>query len=210
MIFGIGFPRTGTRSLADALAELGFRTSHEWNGIGPGWRAVLGDEPPRIDFKCEAIIGFCSFCYPCLDRRHPGSKFILTVRDEIDWLGSTKGNTEWASGDAGTTFRQRIFEFSGHDEWRLRQAWLEHYVEVQRYFAGRRDQLLIMDIPAGDGWDQLCPFLGVEPPERTFPHLHKSRYATASGRRVAQPGSAPGLGQEVAGSNPATPTNEGP
>ena len=193
MIFGIGLPRTGTQSLAAALAELGFRTSHEWNDIGPGWRAALGDEPPRINFACDAVIGFCSFCYAVLDRRHAGSKFILTLRDETDWLRSSKRNTEWASPQIGGTFRRRIFGFAVHDERLLRQAWLEHYVEIQNYFADRRDDLLIMDIPAGDGWDKLCPFLGVKVPSGPFPHRHKSLRRLARGRRVAQPGSAPGL-----------------
>ena len=198
MIFGIGFPRTGTRSLAAALVELGFKTSHEWNESGPGWRAALGDEPPRINFACDAVIGFCSFCYSRLDRRHAGSKFILTLRHETDWLRSIKRNTQRASGQSGDTFRRRIFGFAGHDERRLRQAWLEHYVGVQRYFAGREDDLLIMDIPGGDGWGNLCPFLGVEAPSGAFPHLHKSRQWQVVDR-------SPVPGREVRDSSPPEP-----
>jgi hypothetical protein len=35
------------------------------------------------------------------------------------------------------------------------------------------DRLLVMDIPSGDGWPQLCPFLGVPIPAVPFPHEHK-------------------------------------
>jgi Sulfotransferase domain len=35
------------------------------------------------------------------------------------------------------------------------------------------ERLLVMDIPSGDGWSQLCPFLGVPIPAVPFPHDHK-------------------------------------
>ena len=35
------------------------------------------------------------------------------------------------------------------------------------------ERLLVMDIPSGDGWSQLCPFLGVPIPAVPFPHEHK-------------------------------------
>jgi len=39
-------------------------------------------------------------------------------------------------------------------------------------FAGlqqRPDDLLVMDIPAGDGWEQLCAFLALPEPDAPFP-----------------------------------------
>ncbi|HEX8335676.1 MAG TPA: sulfotransferase [Pyrinomonadaceae bacterium] len=36
-------------------------------------------------------------------------------------------------------------------------------------------RLLVMDITAGDGWEVLCPFLGVEIPDRPFPHENRTR-----------------------------------
>ena len=38
------------------------------------------------------------------------------------------------------------------------------------------DRLLVMDIPAGDGWEKLCPFLGVPIPDAPFPHAYKTEY----------------------------------
>jgi hypothetical protein len=35
------------------------------------------------------------------------------------------------------------------------------------------ERLLVMDISSGDGWSQLCPFLGVPIPAVPFPHEHK-------------------------------------
>ena len=36
------------------------------------------------------------------------------------------------------------------------------------------DRLLVIDIVGGDGWEQLCPFLGVPIPEEPFPHSNKT------------------------------------
>lgn len=53
---------------------------------------------------------------------------------------------------------------------------------MRDYFAGRPEDLLIMDICAGDGWEKLCPFLGFEIPETPFPHLN-TRAEKVQGRR---------------------------
>jgi len=47
-----------------------------------------------------------------------------------------------------------------------------HYDNALRYFADRPDDLLVMDIPGGDGWDALCPFLGADVPDVPFPHRY--------------------------------------
>ena len=193
MIFGIGLPRTGTNSLTAALNDLGYSAVQEWLDVG-GWRNVYANSVPALDRHCGAVIGFCSFCYPLLDRRYPSSKFILTLRYELAWLESVRRLCEQRPEAFGREFRERIFGFADYDARRLRQAWLGHYVEVQRYFAGREGDLLIMDIAAGDGWDRLCPFLGVKAPDGPFPHRSPSSRWSVSKRRVAQPGSAPGLG----------------
>ena len=192
MIFGIGFPRTGTNSLTAALTDLGYRAVKEWEAHG--WRAVYPNSVPPLDPNWDAVIGFCSFCYSVFDRRYPGSKFILTLRDEEAWLGSMRRLCDYRPDAAGREFRERIFGFGDYDPRRFRQASLAHAVEVQRYFGGRRDDLLIVDIPGGDGWETLCPFLGVEAPSRRFPHEGKSEHWLDRSEHVAQPGSAPSLG----------------
>ena len=37
------------------------------------------------------------------------------------------------------------------------------------------DRLLVLDIAAGDGWPELCPFLGVPVPAAPFPHSNAAR-----------------------------------
>ena len=43
---------------------------------------------------------------------------------------------------------------------------------VRAYFAGRPDDLLVLDVVGGEGWEKLCPFLGLEPPAEAFPHFN--------------------------------------
>ena len=53
---------------------------------------------------------------------------------------------------------------------RFRYVFRKHIEDVRRHFAGRPDKLIELDIPAGDGWEKLCPFLGRPIPEQPFPH----------------------------------------
>jgi hypothetical protein len=49
-----------------------------------------------------------------------------------------------------------------------------HNREVLEYFADRPQDLLVMRLTEGDGWDKLCPFLGVPIPETPFPHENRA------------------------------------
>ena len=52
------------------------------------------------------------------------------------------------------------------------KRYVQHNLDVIRSVPAR--QLLVLDITAGDGWPQLCAFLGVDPPEDVpFPRLRR-------------------------------------
>lgn len=77
-VWGIGLTRTGTTSLNRALELLGIRSVH-W----PTTRELLyGSLQAATDEQVSIV-------YKYLDFRHPGSKFILTERDEDGWIAST-------------------------------------------------------------------------------------------------------------------------
>ncbi|MDZ7755181.1 sulfotransferase family protein [Rhodohalobacter sp.] len=102
-----------------------------------------------------------------LDAAYPGSKFILTVRDEESWLNSAKkhfgethvGLHEWLYGDG---------VLKGNEELYLKR-FREHYRDVQAYFEGREQDLLVMDLIGGDKWEKLCPFLEEPIPDKASP-----------------------------------------
>jgi hypothetical protein len=181
-IFCIGLNKTGTRSLHEALQLLGLRSIH-WGGsdlatavqrgsqIRASVQRAVREGRPLLDDIDDAdaysdILGL-SENFDILDRQYPGSKFILTVRELDDWLDSRKRHVE------ANIARQARGEYMGNflvvDYRGWTAEWAEHEARVQTYFAARPEDLLVMDITAGDGWECLCPFLGLPVPDVPFP-----------------------------------------
>jgi hypothetical protein len=70
-----------------------------------------------------------------------------------------------------------MLKLYGTDEFNISfftDAYFRHINTVQNYFAKRTHDLLILDIPAGDGWEKLCPFLEHPFPDIPFPHTNRS------------------------------------
>jgi hypothetical protein len=89
------------------------------------------------------------------------------VRALDDWLDSRQRHVE------ANLVRRDRGEYDGTFLTVDRPGWtveaLAHQDRVCAHFDGRPDDLLVMDIAAGEGWSTLCPFLGVAVPEHPFP-----------------------------------------
>ncbi len=172
-VFGIGLSKTGTSSLAQALQRLGFGTK-DCMGVT---RYVAGDLS-SIDMDTvhayEALTDtpIPSF-YRELDRRFPGSKFILTVRDRDGWLQSCRKQFNERFAAKQTDAHKRLFEdlygTDVFDEQRFAAGYQRFVASATEYFNDRPQDLLIMNVAAGDGWETLCPFLGRPIPDTPFP-----------------------------------------
>jgi 3'(2'), 5'-bisphosphate nucleotidase len=55
------------------------------------------------------------------------------------------------------------------DDAHFRQGYAKFVGEVATYFRDRPNDLLIIDVTAGEGWEKLCPFLGKPIPDLPFP-----------------------------------------
>jgi hypothetical protein len=104
-IFGIGLPKTGSRSLAEFLSRLGYNTIHDGSMISPSFGA-LEPEPIMAEKKEEGrfystlslneelgeewdcLINRYQSYYDFFDEAYPDSKFILTTRPFEDWYRS--------------------------------------------------------------------------------------------------------------------------
>ena len=62
------------------------------------------------------------------------------------------------------------------NETAYRARYEQHNEAVEAWFAGR-DDLLVLDLERGDGWQELCAFLGEAVPEAPFPHLNRDMRA---------------------------------
>lgn len=116
--------------------------------------------------------------YQVLDKAFPGSRFVLTWREPERWWASVDRWLRVAHPE-DTAKAQRYRKHFGGDP-SNREACLAHYhahnAEVRAYFAGR-DDFLAINFEQGEGWEQLCPFLGVSPPAVPFPHANRQSYA---------------------------------
>ena len=178
-VFGIGFHKTGTKSLARALERLGYRVA------GPNFTLEERLGSDLLD-RCLAIAPeYDAFqdnpwavLYKEMDQRFPGSKFILTVRDPQEWLRSATAYF----GTKTNGIRRFIYGRGNpcHNSARYLHRYLLHYEEVVRYFARRPDDLLVFDLIKHPEWEPLCTFLGCDVPDAPFPAANKGRYHKAA------------------------------
>jgi hypothetical protein len=172
-VFCIGFHKTGTTSLAVALRLLGYRVT------GPN-----GTKDPDIaekvyDMAYSLVEQYDAFqdnpwpvLYKELDKKYPGSKFILTRRSAESWIRSQVKDF----GLSETPMRHWIYGVGcpeGNEDIFVAR-YERHNREVLEYFRDRPEDLLVFDLPTGAGWENLCPFLGEEVPATPFPHANKA------------------------------------
>ena len=172
-VFGIGFHKTATTSLAHALHYLGYRVT------GPN-----GTNNPNVakevyEMAFELVNKFDAFqdnpwpiLYRELDEEFPGSKFVLTVRPTSDWIRSILHTFN----EEDTPMREWIYGV-GHpkgNEDVYVARYERHNREVREYFKGRGKDLLVLDITASEGWEKLCPFLGKPTPPVRFPYANST------------------------------------
>ena len=175
-IFGIGLSKTGTTSLARALEILGFKT-RDYLGVT---RYSAGDlssiDLAEIDKNDACTDTPVPSFYRELDIHYPGSKFILTVRDMDGWLKSCKKQfTQNLANKQNVASNQLFMDLYGctvFDEEKFRRGYTNFTTGVYQYFKSRPQDLLIMDITAGDNWEELCTFLGTPIPEVPFPRAN--------------------------------------
>jgi hypothetical protein len=180
-VWGIGLSRTGTTSLNRALKLLGYRSVH-W----PTTRQLLYEELSAATDESVAAV------FPFLDAKYPGSIFVLTERDEDEWIASTRAQRAmfaprfkeimanastlggaWLDRAIELQFTQSaLYGTLEFNETRYRAAYRRHQASVESYFRDRPHDLLRLRICHGDGWNPLCGFVGRPLPQVVFPHTN--------------------------------------
>ena len=172
-IVGVGFQKTGTSSLRDALRLLGYSVgdnNHQmlWPILRGNVRRVL-----RKVATYEAVEDNpWPLIYPMLDEHIPGSKFVLTIRDPESWYKSVNRHI----GDLRDPMHEWIYGrgkgLPCEDKANTLAVYNAHNEGVLAYFKDRPDDLLVLDIAKGEGWEPLCKFLGCPVPAAPFPHAN--------------------------------------
>lgn len=196
-VIGAGLSRTGTHSLSAALEVLGLKSIHfdtarlndvlDGSNQNPNFR--LYDD---VDAVCDLP---AAVFYRELMNAYPESKVVLTVRDVNDWYPSIRDHFRRHPISNETRIKFRVAHRLGVNHSAFRESDIDrfrrnlrHYVygsTVPREFLFKKryrdhndlviatvpkERLLVMDIPAGDGWEKLCPFIGADIPDKPFPH----------------------------------------
>lgn len=209
-VFCIGRNKTGTTSIAKALKELNFIVAEQRPA------ELLIHDWARRDFR--RIIRFCHtaqafqdipfslpFTFQALDMRFPGSKFILTVRDNPEqWYSSVTrfhaklfGGGEIPSCD---DLKKAQYRYAGwmyeniravygtpdanpYDKMTLINQYNSHNQSVIEYFRHRPNDLLVLNISQEGAYQRFCEFLDKPRLRQSFPWENKT--ADKAVRRTA-------------------------
>ena len=171
-IFCIGFHKTGTSTLDQALKALDYKVcgpridlanSLFKNDLSPLWK--ITETYDAFQDNPWALL------YKELDAKYPGSKFILTLRDDKKWLKSIVNYF----GKTSTDMRKYIYGVGypvGNEAIYLAR-YQQHNNQVRQYFKDRPGDLIELSWEKGDGWGELCGFLDKPVPSIPFPHANK-------------------------------------
>lgn len=185
-VFGIGFHKTGTSTLGSALKALDYTVKGTFGLDDDAIGDTAADRAIEIAGRFDAVQDNpWPLVFRELDAAYPGSKFILTVRDTDKWWvslerhfgGSTTAMRTWIYGVGDPTGHEQIYK----------ERYEAHNTEVLEYFRDRPSDLLVVDVTAGGGWDNLCAFLGADTPDIPFPHRNsyrEHRFSTRVKRRL--------------------------
>lgn len=176
-IFCIGFSKTGTSSLHEAFKMLGIRSCHHISRgrLGRNLIDKAEMEGKRLMYYMDEYDAYSDMAlinyYQALDQQYPNSKYILTDRDPSHWVNSKIAHDQrWNEKNPGRPLRS----IDSERRQNLLDMRVKRYEEVFEYFR-KNDRLLVIDVTAGDGWSQLCEFLGVGVPSEPFPFINKSK-----------------------------------
>lgn len=175
-VFGIGFHKTGTSTLAEVLKIFGYSVT------GSNWSTqedIADTYVERCKERSKRFDGFQDNPWPLvyaeMDAMWPGSKFILTTRDADKWVASQVKHF----GRHETPMRRFIYGeeygFPAGNEAHYKKVFNDHIDAVRSHFEGRPEDFLEIDLTAGLGWDPICEFLGRDIPATPFPHANSAK-----------------------------------
>jgi hypothetical protein len=186
-LFGIGLHKTGTTSLHEAFKLLGFDSLHWGSGEAPLiWYEMnsLGQSPTLERFYALSDNPI-PLLYRKLDKAYPGSKFVLTLRNEAEWLESVKKLWSyrynptrhlWDVYPISNQLHTALYGRADFDAQVFLERYRRHNEEVREYFKNRPNDLLVidMDMPRGK-MAALCRFLSLPIlPDGLYPQVNRS------------------------------------
>lgn len=180
MVFGIGLSKTGTHTLNACLEILGLRSVHYPDPalmLDGQFGAAMQGYSAATDISVSAF-------FRELDAAYPQSRFILTTRAMQPWLASIEDHLRRREHELAdptcpkARLREKLYGSRAFDRATYLVAAARHVQAVRTHFARRPNDLLELDLCAGEGWEKLCPFLGCAVPAAEVPWRNRTRVAS--------------------------------
>ena len=181
-VFGIGLPKTGTKTLGDCFRTLGYKHHSYDMDLAVMVKQNEISRVLNIAEKYETFEDWPWFLiYKELDQKFPNSKFILTLRKDAEVYISSLKKHHLRQGIKNRNFDKPVwwdgvFGFAP-DMWdydKSAEEYEKHKMEVLEYFKDRPKDLLVVCWENGDGWSELGNFIDRPIPNRPFPHYNAS------------------------------------
>jgi hypothetical protein len=192
MIFGIGWHKTATHSLQEALNMLGFQGVHYPYELYRCF-ARPSDDVRRYLAKHQSATDFpVPLYFKELDRLYSRAKFVLTIREEQGWLASvekhfylmqvpraefggvSENDYKIGQGLPIHEIHELAYGQKNFDAPLFLERYQRHNEEILAYFANRPDDLLVMDMSDGKEWRGLPSFLKVDTPQVSYPVKYRA------------------------------------
>lgn len=106
------------------------------------------------------------------DEHYPGAGSCTTSAISMHgWRAArSTSNGNRAAVAAGTKQTKWLVE----DPVAWTELWHAHRRRIEEDFDGRADDLLVIGVPAGEGWEKLAPFLDCPIPDVPFPRENQA------------------------------------
>ena len=183
-VFGIGLPKTGTTTLAECMRILGYK--HHTYDMDLAASYVRSSDPSQVISRARRFESFDDWpwqvAYRELDSAFPGSRFISTRRTDVETYLESERRHRLKLGYLAPTQVPRpswwdalVPDLFGQFDRELhRHLYEQHYAGIDDHFHGRESDVLRVCWEEGDGWPELCDFLGRPRPDVPFPHANSS------------------------------------
>lgn len=198
--FCIGRNKTGTTSIKKAFEDLGYR-------VGDQRSAELLSDKYYFKGNFAPIVAYCksaqvfqdapfswSETFKHLDHAYPGSKFILTIRDDASWYQSITqfhakkfGNGQiptavdlQAAKYVSKGFIYRAVKLHGAPDEDIynKKILIDHFNRynqtVRNYFNERPNDLLVINLSEKSSYSKFIRFLDIDSPYFDFPWENKT------------------------------------
>lgn len=178
-VFCIGWPKTGTTSITQALRTLGLFSWHfsPWvigcSSFSSDVSKVSLNFDSIAEYDAMADLPICAL-FRELDMSFPGSKFIFTTRPVGSWINSAISDIENSIDRTGSMHAavRWAYGIDSIDREVFINRYTLHQKLVSEYFSGRSD-ILVIELNEENPWQRLCDFLNLPIPDEPFPFLNR-------------------------------------